>query len=76
MDALVGNMGFSVLPKDTSACGLGKLGVESLTFQLVGDCSFSSRPKRHCKGAIPQNMTECGDLQVLKQYCVKTDAIL
>ena len=29
-----GNSGFSILPKDTSACRLGKLGIEMPTFRL------------------------------------------
>ena len=33
-------LGFSILPKDTSACGMGKTGIEPATFRLEED----SRP--------------------------------
>jgi len=44
MDASVGKMGFSVLPKDSSTCGPGKPGVEPPTFPLVGLSLVTSRP--------------------------------
>ena len=36
------NSGFSILPKDTSACRLGRLGLEPLTFRLADDHSTPS----------------------------------
>jgi len=41
MDASVDNLWFSILPKDASTCGPGKLGVELSTIGLTDDCSSS-----------------------------------
>ena len=40
------NLGFSVLPKDTSTCGLEEPGIEPLTFRLVDDALYLLRHSR------------------------------
>ena len=39
-----GNSGFGILPKDTSACRWGRLGIELPTFRLEDECS-TPQPK-------------------------------